>query len=172
MENIDRVINIIEKLENDGLIKDYAVGGGVATIFYTEVFSTYDIDVFIILPEKTSGLVDISPIYKWFKKRGYRSHREHIIIDDVPVQLLPAYNDLIVEAIEKSSRIKYKSKTIKTFRPEHLVAIMLQTFRPKDRVKIIEFLDNVKLDRKYLGEILKRYNLQGKFADFIKSYGK
>ncbi|MBI5360161.1 MAG: hypothetical protein HZA48_06210 [Planctomycetes bacterium] len=48
MEKLDKAIKIIDELQASGLIKKYAVGGSIAVIFYSEVFSTYDLDIFFI----------------------------------------------------------------------------------------------------------------------------
>lgn len=38
-------------MTKDNYIKDYAIGGGIAAIYYIEPILTYDLDIFIILPQ-------------------------------------------------------------------------------------------------------------------------
>jgi len=52
----------------------------------------------------------------------------------------------------------------------HLIAIMVQTFRPKDRERIIKLLDEAKIDRAYLTRILQKHGLKEKFDQFMRLY--
>ena len=42
------VFQAIEAMKRDGVIDEYAVAGAVGAIFYTEAFSTRDIDFLVI----------------------------------------------------------------------------------------------------------------------------
>jgi hypothetical protein len=53
-------------------------------------------------------LISLSPIYDWLSRRGYKADKEHIIIEGIPVQFLPVYNDLVREAVYNSTGKKYK----------------------------------------------------------------
>ena len=130
----------------------------------------YDLDILFISVREKEGLITLSPIYNYFKKRGYHTKKEHIIIEGIPVQFIPAYNELVKEAVENSVETKYKKTKTKIFKPEYLIAIMLQTFRPKDRERIIKLLDEAKIDMKYLMKILHRYGLIEKFERFMRLY--
>jgi len=55
-------------------------------------------------------------------------------------------------------------------RPEYLIAIFLWVYRPKDREKLIKLLDQTKVDKTFLSDILKRYGLDKKMDDFMKKY--
>ncbi|HOM27430.1 MAG TPA: hypothetical protein PKV21_08000, partial [bacterium] len=98
---------------------------------------------------------------------------EYILINKIPVQFIPASKDLEKEAIENSVKVKFKNIEIKILKAEYLIAIFLDVFRPKDREKIIKLIEQSKIDKKVLFDILKRYNLYEKFNEFIeKYYGK
>jgi hypothetical protein len=43
----------MNNLKEKGLIKDYAIGGAIATLRWTEPFFTRDLDIFVI-PKKRS----------------------------------------------------------------------------------------------------------------------
>jgi len=43
---------------------------------------------------------------------------------------------------------------------------MLQTFRPKDKERIIKILDEAEINMNHLMEILQKYNLKEKFEHF------
>jgi hypothetical protein len=43
---------------------------------------------------------------------------------------------------------------------------MLQTYRAKDRERIIKIFEEAKVDLKFLRKLLKKYNLYGKYVKF------
>lgn len=51
MTKRERALKIINEMYKKGILKNYAIGGAVATIFYTEPFFTRDIDIFFIPPK-------------------------------------------------------------------------------------------------------------------------
>ena len=167
MENILKIIN---EMEEQGLIGAYAISGGIAVIFYVEPILTYHLDIFFLPTEDEKPLLSLSPIYDYLKRKGYHADKEHIIINQTPVQFIPVYNDLIQEAVKNAKLTKYKKTKTHVLKAEYLVAIMLQTFRPKDKERIIKLLDEAKVSMQYLKEILKRHNLLEKFNHFLKVY--
>ncbi|MCI0449583.1 MAG: hypothetical protein L0Y79_07335 [Chlorobi bacterium] len=165
MENTLKVIN---ELQNEGLIKNYAIGGAIASIFYIEPITTYDLDVMIILEEDDKSLISLSPIYSWLSKKGYKTEKEHVIIEGIPVQFLPVYNELIKDAVINSEEKKYKDIITYVIKPEYQIAIMLDTYRAKDRERITRFLEEAELDLNYLDNILSKYKLKEKFKNLKK----
>lgn len=68
--------------------------------------------------------------------------------------------------------VKYKRAKTRVLRPEYLLAIMLQTDRPKDRARMTLFLEGAKMDESKLGRIIKRHKLNEKWRRFRKQiYG-
>ncbi len=86
--------------------KVMVIGGGIAVLFYAEPILTYDLDVFCLLPAEKGGLISLSALYKYLRKKGYREQEEHIVIEGIPVQFIPAYNELVEEAIERAVEVK------------------------------------------------------------------
>lgn len=158
-----KAIKTINELKKAGLIEDYAIGGGIAAIFYVEPFVTYDVDVFIILPKeaKCRNLIVLSPIFDYLKGKGFRWKGEHIIIEGVPVQFIPA-DELEEEAVRKARQIKYEGVRTKVLTPEYLVSILLRAGRKKDQEKVEKLLEQTKVDREKLKDILHRYGLKEK----------
>jgi hypothetical protein len=167
---MEKTLKIINQMRRKKVIADYAIGGAVAAIFYIEPLLTYDLDVFIFLPQSPTGLITLSPIYEFAKSKGYQTSHEHIIIEGVPVQFIPAYNSLVEEAITEAKEIKYKKIKTKVLKIEHLLAIMLQTDRPKDRARITQLMDETKINMKNFLAILKRHNLMNKWHDFQRRF--
>lgn len=92
------------------------------------------------------------------------------MIGDIPIQFIPAATELEKEAVAKAISVKYKNIDIKILRPEYLVAIFLEVFRAKDRDKLIKLLDQAKINKTLLTDILARHNLDKKFDDFMERY--
>ena len=167
---MENTLNVLNGLENEGLIKRYVIGGGIAVLFYAEPILTYDLDVFCLLPTDSGGVITLSHIYEYLQKKGYRVQEEHIDIEGIPVQFIPAYNELVEEALEEAIEVKYKRVKTRIIRVEHLLAIMLQTYRPKDRERILVLLDEAQVNTVYLENILKRHRLQEKWGKFRRLY--
>ena len=125
---MEKTLKVFNDLEKKGLIKRYVIGGGIAVLFYAEPILTYDLVVFCLLPAEKGGLISLSALYKYLRKKGYREQEEHIVIEGIPVQFIPAYNELVEEAVEMANEVKYKEVKTKIVRVEHLLAIMLQTY--------------------------------------------
>lgn len=169
---VEKTLKIFNDLEKKGLIKRYVIGGGIAVLFYTEPILTYDLDVFCLLPEERGGLITLSALYKYLRKKGYKEQEEHFVIEGIPVQFIPAYNALVEKAIDEAVKVEYKGVKTKIVRVEHLLAIMLQTYRPKDRERMLLLLDEAQIDVPYLENILERHGLQEKWSKFRRRYSE
>lgn len=149
-----------------GIVKKYAVGGAVAAIFYVEPILTYDLDVFFEPSEGNAGLLALSSVYDHLKRKGYKVEKEHVIVEGIPVQFLPIYNDLVEEAVDNAARLKYRDTTVNVLTQEYLIAIMIQTARPKDKERIVKFLDEGNFDETQLEKILEKHDLKTAFGMF------
>ncbi|MBI5788038.1 MAG: hypothetical protein HZA78_04185 [Candidatus Schekmanbacteria bacterium] len=167
---MENTLKIINEMEEHGVIGRYAVCGGIAAIFYIEPILTYDLDIFFVPAKETRGLITLSPIYDYLAEKGYPPEREQVIIEGVPVQFIPVYNELVREAVENAVATKYKQTGMRVIKAEYLVAIMLQTFRPKDKERIIKFMDEAELDGEYLQKILQKYGLNEKYEQLMRLY--
>src|ERR1044071_1761975 len=134
-------LKIINQMVKDGVIEGYAIGGAVAAIYYLEPVDTADLDIFVQVNAAGSNLMILAPIYDYLTGRGYEAKGEFIEIEGIPVQFLPVFSPLTEEAVEKAQTIKYARVTTRIMRPEHLVAIMLNTGRTKDYLRISMFLE-------------------------------
>lgn len=167
-----KTLAVINELKKEGIIEDYAIAGGIATIFYVEPILTYDLDIFFTYKTKPKGLDVLKPIYKFLRKKGYKEKEEHVLIEGIPVQFILIYDALSMEAVEQAQKTTYSGVSTKILRSEHLIAIMLQVYRPKDKERITILLDQAKVDKRRLKAILKRHNLTKKYNNFMKLYGK
>ncbi len=167
---MEKALQIINQMQQDGIIKKYAIGGGIAAIFYIEPITTFDLDVFVLLPDNAALLTSLTPIYDWLQKRGYYPEKEQILIEGIPVQFMPAYNKLVNEAVANASEITYGKTPTYILNPEYLLAIMLQTFRPQDRQRIIMFLDEADYSVDLLDHVLRRHDLKEKYEKFRSDF--
>jgi hypothetical protein len=158
-------LKIINQMVKDGVIEEYAIGGAVAAIYYLEPFDTADLDIFVQVNATGGDLMILAPIYQYLNEQGYKAKDEFIHIEGIPVQFLPVFNPLTAEAVEKAETIKYARVTTRIMRPEHLVAIMLDTGRPKDYLRISIFLEQGVVKMRQLQTVLKRHGLMNKWRD-------
>jgi hypothetical protein len=167
-EKMEKTLRVINKLVKEGLIEDYAIGGGIAAIFYIEPFLTYDMDIFIIVSRKQNkNIVVLTPVFKYLENLGYSWKGEHIVIEDLPVQFIAA-DELEKEAVNKAREIKFKGVKTKILSPEYLITVLFRVGRKKDFEKIDRILEQSKINRKELEDLLERYNLIKKFKDYYE----
>ncbi|MDH4273393.1 MAG: hypothetical protein OEW18_15575 [Candidatus Aminicenantes bacterium] len=158
---MEKTLLVIEEMTRLGIIKSYAIGGGIAATYYIEPVLTYDLDIFF-LPIK-EGLDELAPIYEFARGRGYTDQAEALMIEGFPVQFIPAYNELVQEAVADAAILRYRDVEAKVVKAEYLVAIALQTGRPKDRERVLRLLEEATLDRNLLTRILERHGLTDMF---------
>ncbi len=167
---MEQTYKIINQMRQDGIIDRYAVGGAIAAIFYVEPFTTFDLDVFCAFTASGSGLVLLTPIYDYLQERGYQPEKETINIEGWPVQFLPIFNSLIDEAVIEATEFVVGETPVRVMRPEHLVAIMLDTGRAKDYARVDRFLEAAAVNLDNLSEVLARHNLTNKLEDFRSKF--
>ena len=151
------VLRAANELVSAGIIKDYALGGALAAIYYTEPLTTYDADIIFIASDKTLS-AGIPAIYSHLQLKGWRVEREHLLVKDFPVQFLAA-SGLTEEAVREAKRIEYEGVPAKVFRPEYIIAVAASVGRHKDLARIEQLLEQAKIDKALLDDILRRHNL-------------
>jgi len=160
---VKRTLQVLNEMERDGVFTRYAIGGAMGATFYTEPLLTFDLDVFVVLPQTPGGLLTLAPLYDALRARGYsEQENECIRIEGVPVQFLPAYNALLEEALKEAQEIMYEDVPARVLRSEHLLAICLQAGRSKDRERVRILREQAKLDQNFLADVLRRHQLEDK----------
>jgi hypothetical protein len=66
--------------------------------------------------------------------------------------------------------VKYGRIKTKVLGLEYLIAVMLQTYRPKDRERLVKIFEEAKVDLKLLKKILKKHGLYDKYVQFKERY--
>lgn len=167
---IGAAIKVLNGMTSAGVIKKYAIGGAVAAFLYIEPGATFDLDIFVAFEPGPSGLLTLGPIYSYLQGLGHRPQHEAIMIEGWAVQFLPPANDLVSEALEQSKEVEIDSEKTRVFTAEHLMAISLQTGRPKDLARLVQFVQEGAVEETRLMDVLGRHGLKAKFADFKRKF--
>lgn len=147
------VLATLNNLIESGVIKDYAIGGGYAVMFYDIPLLTYDLDVLVVL----SSEEDYHRLYQHFREKGCKIEDVYIYIHGMPVQFLPNYiSPLFNTAIEEASEVEFKGIRSKFVNIEYLIVLLLTSFRLKDRIRIQSLLG--KADSTRLLSIIQRFD--------------
>lgn len=164
-ETMKGVIEVLNRLREDGVLRDYAIGGGMAALAYVEPFLTGDIDVFTTMTAG-SGLVDPSPIFRRLAELGHREMRgDRVVIHGWPVQFLPPAGALESEAIAGACDVMVTGASARFFTAEHLIAIAVKLGRPKDVARVEQFLMAQQFEMATLMTILERHGLAGRWRE-------
>jgi hypothetical protein len=158
LRRVEATLVVLNELEARGIVRRYAIGGAMALLFHTEPVVTFDLDVFCLLGQ-SGRLVSLAPIYDFLRARGDEIGAEHVRVAGIPVQFIPAYNALVTEAVEQAEDRSFGSTITHVVRLEHLLAIMLQTDRAKDRERAALLATSGAFDAERLDAILDRYDL-------------
>ena len=166
MNSLADVFRVVNEMRQAGIVENCAVGGAMAMLFYAEPTRTYDLNVFVMLPEVASStLVSLDSIYEWARSRGFMLEAEHVIIHGVPVLFLPAFNKLVEDAIGTARELTYEEVPVRVVDPEHLVALAVQAGGSRRRERAWQLLESGEVDRALLKAILARHNLSFEIPD-------
>lgn len=160
---MEKTLQVLNDLAREGVLSRYAIGGAMGATFYVEPVLTFDLDIFVHLPQSAEGLLTLEPLYEALRNRGYTEEGECVNIESVPVQFLPAHNDLLVEALTEAREVFYEKTPTLVLRAEYLVAIALQTGRDKDRERVRLLREEAMLDEDYLANVLARHGLEARW---------
>lgn len=162
-----KLFHLLNQMVRDGEFSNYAVGGAIAAVFYVEPFVTNDVDVFVAMRTEPTGLVTTIPGWDYLREHGYTEIRgEAIVVEDWPLQFLPIRNPLEEEAYLNAAILNFDGEPVRVLLAEHLVAMMLQTGRLKDLVRVKMFLSQESVDEDILLDIIKRHSLEKQWASF------
>ena len=160
MASLADVFRELNTLRATGLVRDYAIGGATAVLFYAEPARTYDVDVFVLLePAPSSPLVSLGSLYDWARSRSFTIDAEHVLVHGVPVQFLPAHNLLAENAVTSARTLDYAGVPVRVVDPEHLAALAFQAGGPKRRERAWQLLETGGVDRQRLRTLLAAHGI-------------
>lgn len=166
-------IRVINKMQEEGVISRYAVGGAVGATFYVEAVRTADVDVFVPIHQESGRMiVTLDPFKDYLEKHGYQMKDMYWEIEGSIVQFMPIEGDtLLVEAISQPREFDVQGVRTFVFSPEHLAAIALKVGRPdKDIPRIQQFVREKALNVNRFLDILKRHQLVDAWDRFQKKH--
>ena len=158
MPTIADVYRALNALVEEKVVEKYAVCGGTAALFYAETTFTYDIDIFVLLPQN-SFLVDVGPIYRWAEARGFEAKDEYLMIYGVPVQILVANDGLETEAVNSANWLDYDGVLVPVVAPEYLILMYFKVASAKRRGRAFDLMEIESLDRNVLKSLVERFEL-------------
>ena len=155
-----KIFQVLNQLVREGVIAGYALGGAVGTMFYTEAFSTKDVDVFVFPETVGSGIIHFNSLYNRLQELGYRESRgQFLIMEGIPVDFVVP-DDLVEEGMRHARRMKYEGVTVNVLSPEYLAAIALRVRRPQDAQKVRLLRESGQLDERKLAAIRRRHGVK------------
>jgi hypothetical protein len=177
-----QTLDVINRMEADGVIGRYAIAGAVAAYNYIEPAVTSDLDVLVSFEQPESSqktaLISLEPVYSYLKVKGYDQHqKEGIVIGAWPVQFLPVASPLDAEALAQAEDVEVEVNrgegTVKTrvLRPEHIIANALRVGRPQDFIRIAQFLQEQAVNITALCALLDRHSLKDSWQSFCRRAG-
>jgi hypothetical protein len=153
-------LRILNRLEAEGIVTRYAIGGAMAAVFYIEPLLTFDLDVFVLLPLLPEGSSALATVHSKLGSWGYSLEQNCVLIEGVPVHFLPAFDALAEEAVRDSVLLPYGEPSMaRVVRPEYLIAICLHSGRGKDRERVRLLRQLARVDTAALASILGRHQL-------------
>ena len=169
--SIDRIISLINRMEADGIVERYAIGGAVGATFYLEPVATLDVDIFVAVPQKPGQvLLDLRPIHDYLTARGGVVEGEYIVLAGWPVQFLPPTSPLVEEALADAVTVDVDGTPARVFTAEHLAAVALQTGRAKDKARLLQFVEAGVLKAERFQAILVLHGLVDRWREFERTF--
>ncbi|MGA2129698.1 MAG: hypothetical protein ABSG76_26495, partial [Xanthobacteraceae bacterium] len=88
-----QTLDVLNRMETDGIIRRYAIGGAVAAYNYIAPAVTEDLDILVSFYSSPGsiqpGLISLGPIYEYLRRKGYGDfHKEGLVIEGWAVQFL------------------------------------------------------------------------------------
>jgi hypothetical protein len=177
-----RTLDVINAMEAESIFSRYAISGAMAAFYYIEPAVTDDLDVLISIEPGASqggtGLVTLERLFAFLRARGYDEfRREGVVIEGWPVQFLPVATELDAEALAEAEDVDVTidkaegSVRTRILKAEHLAAIALRVGRPKDFIRITQFMEHAAIDPVVLCEVLARHGLVPAWRSFCRRFG-
>lgn len=175
-----KAIEVIANMAKQGVIKNYAVTGAVATLAYVEPIMTQDLDILVAvddLEERMSGLVLLTPVHAALAAMGYTERSgAGVLVEGWPVEFLPVASELDAEALQGAAEVEFKAATppfkARVLRPEHIVAKAIEVGRLKDLARVEAFLDQQAVDLGPLRRVIERHGLVDAWRSFCMKSGR
>lgn len=166
MKELARLLN---DMCAEGVIADYALFGAAAQMRYTEPVATVDADVLVAVASD-KRLDVLGPIYEFCSRKGYRSEGEAVRVGAWPVQFIPVFSALTVEAVKRADTVAFEGVPFRVVRADHLAVIALSVGRPKDFTRILALLESGSVGSEEIAALAQRHGLEDAWKRFAARF--
>jgi hypothetical protein len=108
----------------------------------------------------------LSAIYQFCSRRGYQPEGEAIRVGAWPVQFVPVFSELTVEAVERADAPLFEDVPFRVVRADYLAVIALSVGRPKDFTRVLALLESGSVSRKEIASLAQRHGLADAWKRF------
>ena len=162
------LIELIDEMLNAHILQNYAVFGALAQMRYTEAVVTMDADILIGVED--DDIAVLSPIYTFCKDRGYLPEGEAIRVGAWPVQFIPVFDTLSMDAMKYAERAEVDGFAVRVVRADYLAVMALQVGRAKDRLRVLALLESEAVTAEEIAKLANQYELNKKWIDFREKF--
>ena len=166
---MDEVARLLNRMVEDGVILDYAVFGAVAQMRYTEAVTTLDADILVAV-SNPEALDVLGPLYIFCNTLGYHPEGEAIRVGAWPVQLIPAFDGLTEEAIQKAENADLDGTPIRVVSADFLAVIALSVGRAKDFARILSLREAGAVTNEQISILADRHGLADAWHRFQEKF--
>ena len=160
---------LLNEMQQAGVIKNYALFGAVAQMRYTEAVATLDADVLVAVG--AVGRLDLlGGVYEFCAARGYQPEGEAVRVGAWPAQFVPAFSPLTQEAMEQAETADFEGVPFRVVRADHLAVIALSVGRAKDLTRILALLESGSVSRADLTSLTRRHGLADAWRRFERRF--
>ena len=160
---------LLNEMQRNGVILDYALFGATAQMRYTEPVATLDADVLVAVAS-VDRLDVLGGIYEFCATKGYRPEGEAIRVGAWPTQFIPAFSPLTQEAMEQAETADFDGVALRVVRAEHLAVIALSVGRAKDMTRVLGLLESGAVSRDAIMSLAARHGLADAWHRFEERF--
>lgn len=175
VESFKKTIAFFDEIHKEGIIKDYALFGGLALSSWVRPRTTKDVDLIVALSKKITWSQVISIIETRLQRKvavQKGTQRTHIkeklsfVIGQIEVDVIGTKGfDLAAEAVRHAVIAEIFNKKIKVVNPEYLILLKLLPSGGQDVLDIKALVKKADMDR--LMSIAGKYYLSTKLMSVI-----
>jgi hypothetical protein len=162
---VKELAQLLNAMQQAGVIRNYALFGAVAQMRYTEPVATLDAGVLVAVPAP-DRLDALGGIYEFCAARGYLPEGEAIRVGAWPAQFVPAFSPLTQEAMEQADVADFEGVALRVVRADHLAVIALSVGRAEDFTRILALLESGSANRESIGSLAAQHGLADAWQRF------
>jgi hypothetical protein len=164
-QSVRELAVLLNEMRAAGVITDYALFGAAAQMRYTEPVATLDAGVLIGVPSP-DRLDLLAPVYDFCARKGYLPEGEAIRVGAWPVQFVPAFDGLVLEAMKEADTADFEGVPMRVVRADYLALIALNTGRAKDFARVLALLESRSTSAKEITRLAERHKRLEKWKRF------